>query len=142
MGVKRIKRRMKGPLYRQDLNATKCQTPGCNCGDGDIFFHSGCESAGHPIEIGCDHESHLLLIGCGECRAILKEFALSPGGFHDDGGCVWGYEDWSHLSEGHRHTFIRLRSPCEIAYDRAAGEVYVCEGEVMTYRFSIAMRAN
>ena len=134
---------MNGPLYRQDLNSFKCQQPGCNCSEGDLFLHTECKLHGDvALEVGCDHERHLLMIGCRQCQAVLREFALNASGYHLDGGCVWGYEDWDLLSEGHKHTWFPLHLPHEIAYDRSTGEVYVVEDDQQRFRFSIAMRAN
>jgi hypothetical protein len=56
--------------------------------------------------------------------------------------CVWGFEDFGRLSEGHQQTWLPLCHPEEtdISYEKATGEVYVrcrlCSG--MNKRFAVA----
>jgi hypothetical protein len=56
--------------------------------------------------------------------------------------CIWGYEDWDRLSEGHAYTWLKLCHPDEtdIAYEKTTGEIYVrCRVCLkMNKRFAVA----
>jgi hypothetical protein len=76
------------------------------------------------------------MIGCAYCQRIHVEIALIRIGMHlhdpamledSEHACIWGYEDWDRMSNGHEQTWIPICHPEEtdIAYEKATGEVYV-----------------
>jgi hypothetical protein len=62
------------PLTRADLDRTTCDSPGCNCSTGGIYFHSRC----HPdAPTWARYENSILTVECAVCETTVTEIVVA-----------------------------------------------------------------